>query len=123
MALHFPINIRAGKSFLEEFVNCECGRWEDYGRPGDGVGGLTDGGDRSPCFTYNIAQRFKTKLHIKNLDELEEVWWALCTGTIQLFERDRLKASTNLAHRLWPHITQHPQWERISKFAYYPDGA
>jgi len=80
-------------SNLTEFQLSECGRWEDHGAPPDKPG--------SEPLAYNILGRFQAQIAFRDLTEIHEVWWSLCSGTFQVFKPRAAKA---LAKRLKPYV-------------------
>jgi hypothetical protein len=50
---------------------------------------------------YAILDRYQTQLVIKNATELNEIWYALRSGT---FRHENTRAARALAKRLRPHV-------------------
>lgn len=109
----FPIKIKLTSKFLDELSACECGSYEDMERA------LETGDDEVSrpleSHTHVVAQRFKTQLVINNQAELDDVYYSVCTGTIQIEERRFLQSAVKVADILRPHVSPHLQ-------RYWPTG-
>lgn len=103
----FPFVIPASRKLIEEFAGCECGRWEDLGSletetpiPPDPVppGVTAEGG---PWFCgYQILDRRREGIEIRDPQELIEILWAITTGTTALFSWGMYRAAVVLRGKL-----------------------
>jgi hypothetical protein len=96
----YPIRIKLTAAVLEELGQCELGSWEDL-----------NGEDRDPdedldsrplaSHTYAVVERSpRTVLIINNQAEAEDVYYAVCSGTFQLYH---LHSARRIANILRPH--------------------
>ena len=99
----FPIKLRVNPDPLGELVQSECGRWEDHGTPDHGVfdPARCECDDKPHPFVYLIANRYTTRLEIRDAAEAEEVYWAVCSGTFQL---SHFKVARRIADALRPYV-------------------
>ena len=97
--MSYPIRIKLRAPVLEELGQCELGSWEDLTGPDPDPEGLIERTLES--HTYAVVERSpKTVLVINNADEAEDVYYAVCSGTFQLYF---LRAAHKIADVLRPH--------------------
>lgn len=95
----YPIRIKLSAAVLEKLGQCELGSWEDLNGDDPDPEGLESRPLES--HTYAVVERSpKTVLVINNPAEAEDVYYAVCSGTFQLYY---LRAARKIADRLRPH--------------------
>ncbi|WP_019024066.1 MULTISPECIES: hypothetical protein [unclassified Thioalkalivibrio] len=85
--MRYPLKIKASRVFIEELYEAEYGAFEDKQndieraqRTGDWQGPFGDGfAMPSVC---EFLGRWKTQIEVRNVLELEELYFALASGTI-----------------------------------------
>ena len=114
--MNFPIKIRCTKAFLVELSESERGAYEDDQQI------IEDGGSpaRPPeSHTFLIAQRHKTVLEIRSPEEAVDVYYAVSSGTVQIYEKGFLNQCRRVANALSDIVDQHdPDLRR----RWYPSG-
>ena len=89
------VRLCAKSDAISEFALSEHGRWESHGEPVDCTG--------EEVMAFNILNRFRTTITMYSQEEVDEVWWSLCSGTFQVY---RPRAARGIAKRLKPHVTK-----------------
>lgn len=72
-----PIRLSISKYALYEFLTCEEGSFEDHHK---------EPKLEEEIHQYNVLSKFINKIVLDNEDELELIWYALCSGTFQIHE-------------------------------------
>lgn len=99
----YPIVIQLPQGFATELSECELGSYEDmqeYADKGEEV-------DR-PLVTHThiVAKRFKSKLVINNVEEAEDVYYSVCSGTFQSLSKRAFIAACKVADALRDNVRQ-----------------
>lgn len=88
----FPIIIPVTAAALAEFHASEYGSWEDAGCPDAG-------------HVCNILDRHARKIEVRDADEAELVYYAACSGTMQLAYKGFTRTARKIADALRPHVS------------------
>jgi hypothetical protein len=91
------LTLKVNKYTLEQFQQSEYPSYEDY------IEGSKTVGDNG-LHQYDILIRYSSQIVIYNQEELQLVWYALCSGT---FQADKPKAAKNLADKLLPYVKEY----------------
>jgi len=94
----YPIKIKVASYLIDEFANCEQGRYEDHTHEPECP--ACDGACATEPFAYDILQRWRTMIEVRNQAEAEEIYWAVSSGTFQLAEDGHLQAAQRIADTL-----------------------
>jgi len=71
----YPSKFLLPAMVLEELIECEWGIFEDAGCPTKG-------------HHVNTLKRHRTMIVVNNQTEADQIYWAICTGTFALKEKD-----------------------------------
>lgn len=96
----FPIRIKVSKKFIDELHFCEEGSYEDE------LQRIRLGEDSErplESHTHKLTTRSSTRLIIRNTAEADDVYYSVCSGTIQIWERGMLRTCQRVADILRPH--------------------
>ncbi len=95
----YPIIIKASRQLVQEFQECELGRYEDKSvaiERGENVGE-----DAYPdAVTWEILDRRKQDIEICNEEELREIRWTIGSGTTSLYSWGMYRAAKTLIVRV-----------------------
>ena len=126
----YPIKIRCSKFFLEELSQCEEGSYEDMQYAQET--GCDEVHRPLETHTHVVARRHKTILEMRSIEEVIDVFYSICTGTIQVEERYDWSGKRcptakcqSIARQLRPIILDHfsDDPKKQSRYArYWPDG-
>jgi hypothetical protein len=98
-------------SLANELAECERGSWEDFKNdPLTTPRQLAD-------HPYEVCHLYRSQIRMRNVEQLQGVWYACCTGTFQL---RHLRAAQSLWQRLRPLVEEHARGDL--KLWAYPDG-
>jgi len=126
----YPIKIRCSRDFLKELSECEEASYEDNQYAHET--GCYSVDRPLETHTHIVAQRHKTILEMNCIEEVIDVFYSICTGTIQVAERYELDGKRgplakcqSIAEQLRPivldHFSNDPQ--KQSRYAsYWPSG-
>ncbi len=92
----YPIIIKASKRLVQEFQDCELGRFEDKSLDIE----RGEKGDWPDAVGYEILDRRKEGIEIQTEAELREIRWAIGSGTTSLFSWSMYRAACLLCKRL-----------------------
>ena len=94
--MSYPIRIKVSAPILEELQHCEYPSWEDL------TSGLSDPAERPlESHTYAVVKRSpRTVLVINTPEEADDVFYAVCSGTFQLYH---YRTACRIADALKPH--------------------
>ena len=108
----YPLRIRVNAGLLDDFIGCEDPSYEDY------VGLLESGEPEDAeeaadmiCGTQHgveILRRHKGLIELHTADEVADIYYRLCSGTIGCSERGKRWAN-RIADKLRP-ILQEPRY-------------
>ena len=126
----YPIKIKCSKSFLEELSQCEEGSYEDmqYAQKT----GCDEVHRPLETHTHVVARRHKTILEMRSIEEVIDVFYSICTGTVQVSERYELDGKRgplakcqSIARQLRPIVLDHFSDDHKNQSVYasfWPDG-
>lgn len=103
MAVEFPIKLKSTYEFVDELKWCEYGRYEDALATRESGDQEAVDADDYGLVLCDFIDRHKAMIEVRNKEELCELYWALCSGTIGEY---RLRAASNMANKIRPLVNE-----------------
>jgi hypothetical protein len=104
----FPIKITMNVDLLDEFRHAEMPHWEDFHTL---EGEVTEEGKSEEPFAFDILQRWRSQIEMRNPAEVAEIYYSACSGTFQLHHT---RAAQTLVDTLIPYMRYFSEREVLS---------